>query len=117
LKEVLQPGFFDRLTATTARLAEGMQRAAAETGLDFSAQSVGSMFGLYFRSTPPASYAEVMTCDRDAFNRFFHLMLAEGVYLAPSAFEAGFVSAAHGSGEIEETLAAARRAFRALVER
>ena len=58
------------------------------------------MFGLYFRETPPASYAEVMQCDREAFNRFFHAMLAEGVYLAPSAYEAGFVSSAHGAAEI-----------------
>jgi glutamate-1-semialdehyde 2,1-aminomutase len=114
LKQVLQPGFFDRLSATTTRLVEGMQGVAAEAGLEFSAQAVGSMFGLYFRSKPPQSYAEVMTCDREAFNRFFHLMLAEGVYLAPSAFEAGFVSAAHGDAEVEETLAAARRAFLAL---
>jgi len=69
------------------------------------------MFGLYFRATPPTSYAEVMECDKDAFNRFFHGMLEEGVYLAPSAFEAGFVSAAHQDADIDATIAAAKRVF------
>jgi glutamate-1-semialdehyde 2,1-aminomutase len=69
------------------------------------------MFGIYFRGAPPRSFAEVMQCDRERFNRFFHEMLSRGVYLAPSAYEAGFVSAAHGAREIEETLAAAREAF------
>ena len=71
------------------------------------------MFGLYFRASPPTSFAEVMQCDKDRFNNFFHAMLAQGVYLAPSAYEAGFVSAAHGASEIEATLAAARVAFQA----
>ena len=70
------------------------------------------MFGIYFRETPPASYAEVMQCDKEAFNRFFHAMLAEGVYLAPSAYEAGFVSSAHGKPEIERTLSAAEQGVR-----
>jgi glutamate-1-semialdehyde 2,1-aminomutase len=69
------------------------------------------MFGLYFRSSLPTSYAEVMSCDREAFNRFFHAMLGEGIYFAPSAFEAGFVSATHGDPEINKTLAAAGRTF------
>ena len=72
------------------------------------------MFGLYFRASPPASYAEVMECDKDKFNRFFHIMLEEGVYLAPSAYEAGFVSGAHGSSEIGLSLDAADKAFAAL---
>ena len=80
-------------------------------GKGFSAQSIGSMFGVFFRDTQPQSFAEVMHCDRERFNRFFHDMLARGVYLAPSAYEAGFVSAAHGEAEIEATLAAAREAF------
>jgi glutamate-1-semialdehyde 2,1-aminomutase len=74
---------------------------------------VGGMFGVYFRATPPTSYAEVMESDKDAFNRFFHLMLLEGVYLAPSAFEAGFVSAAHSDADIA-TIAAAARCFEKL---
>jgi glutamate-1-semialdehyde 2,1-aminomutase len=72
------------------------------------------MFGLYFRSAPPQSFAEVMQCDRERFNRFFHAMLERGVYLAPSAYEAGFVSGAHGADEVRATLAAAREAFATL---
>jgi glutamate-1-semialdehyde 2,1-aminomutase len=87
---------------------------ARRQNIIFSAQSIGSMFGLYFRALPPASFAEVMQCDRERFNRFFHAMLERGVYLAPSAYEAGFVSAAHGEAEIEATLAAAREAFAGL---
>ena len=69
------------------------------------------MFGLYFRASPPTSFAEVMQCDKERFNKFFHAMLKRGVYLAPSAYEAGFVSAAHGPSEIEATLAAAHEAL------
>ena len=105
-------GVQQKVEATTRALAEGLSAEAQKAGVTFSAQSIGSMFGVYFRSAPPTSFAEVMQCDRDAFNRFFHAMLARGVYLAPSAYEAGFVSAAHGAGEIEATLAAAREAFR-----
>jgi glutamate-1-semialdehyde 2,1-aminomutase len=111
LKLVQAPGFFDRLSATAQTLCEGLSAAARERGATFSAHSVGGMFGIYFRSAVPTSYAEVMECDRDAFNRFFHAMLAQGVYLAPSAYEAGFVSSAHDAAAIEKTLAAARAAF------
>jgi glutamate-1-semialdehyde 2,1-aminomutase len=112
LKLAREPGFHARVEATTRRLVEGLAAEARQAGVAFSAQSIGSMFGLYFRAAPPASYAEVMQCDREAFNRFFHAMLEAGVYLAPSAYEAGFVSAAHGEAEVEATLAAARAAFR-----
>jgi len=105
-------GIQDKVDATARALVEGLSREAGKAGVTFSAQSIGSMFGLYFRAAPPASFAEVMQCDREAFNRFFHAMLTRGVYLAPSAYEAGFVSAAHGPAEIEATLAAAREAFR-----
>ena len=111
LKLVQAPGFQDRIVATTDSLIEGLVAEARKTGVVFSAQAIGSMFGLYFRASPPTSFAEVMQCDRERFNRFFHAMLAHGVYLAPSAYEAGFVSAAHGSVEIDATLAAAREAF------
>jgi glutamate-1-semialdehyde 2,1-aminomutase len=111
LKLVQAPGFFDRLSATTKNLVDGLEQAARELNLRFSAQSVGGMFGLYFAARPPHGYAEVMQCDREAFNRFFHAMLQEGVYLAPSAFEAGFVSSAHSEGDIGSTVAAARRVF------
>jgi len=112
LKLVSQPGFHERVEATTRGLVEGLQKEARAAGVAFSAQSIGSMFGLYFRAAPPASYAEVMQCDREAFNGFFHAMLDAGVYLAPSAYEAGFVSAAHAASDLAETLAAARAAFR-----
>jgi glutamate-1-semialdehyde 2,1-aminomutase len=101
------PGFYERLEATTRQLCEGLAGAARKHAVPFSAQSVGGMFGIYFRESPPSSYAEVMQCDKEAFNAFFHAMLAQGVYFAPSAYETGFVSAAHGSAEIAKTLAAA----------
>jgi glutamate-1-semialdehyde 2,1-aminomutase len=103
---------YEKVEATTRALVEGLAAEAARAKVVFSAQSIGSMFGMYFRSAPPQSFAEVMQCDRERFNRFFHAMLAHGVYLAPSAYEAGFVSAAHGAAEAEATLAAAREAFR-----
>ena len=111
LKLVDTPGFQERIEATTRSLVEGLAAEAQRAGVTFASQSIGSMFGLYFRAAPPRSFAEVMQCDRERFNRFFHGMLTRGVYLAPSAYEAGFVSAAHGAREIEETLAAAREAF------
>ena len=113
LKLIDAPGFFDRLGASTRALTDGLRAAARAHGAVFSAQSVGGMFGIYFRAEPPQSYAEVMQCDAPAFNRFFHAMLQQGVYFAPSAFEAGFVSAAHGGDEISETVNAARQYFAA----
>ena len=110
LKLVAEKGFVEKVEATTRKLVDGL---AAEGGKGFSAQSIGSMFGIYFRDTPPTSFAEVMQCDRERFNRFFHAMLEQGVYLAPSAYEAGFVSAAHGPAELDATFKAARAAFAA----
>jgi glutamate-1-semialdehyde 2,1-aminomutase len=114
LKLVEQPGFHMQLERTTRALVDGLVACARRADVAFSAQSIGSMFGLYFRAAPPASFAEVMQCDKDKFNRFFHAMLERGVYLAPSAYEAGFVSAAHGAAEVEETLNAAHEAFASL---
>lgn len=114
LKKIQRPGFFDQLTATTARLVDGMVKAARARGVEFSGDHVGGMFGVFFRAEVPRTFAEVMTSDKERFNRFFHLMLDRGVYLAPSAFEAGFVSAAHGEPEIQATIAAAESAFDAL---
>ena len=111
LQLVEAPGFYERLSASTRQFVEGLCAVAREQGVVFSAQSVGGMFGLYFSERVPTSYAEVMQCDKEAFNRFFHAMLDAGIYLAPSAFEAGFVSAAHGDAEIARTLAAARSIF------
>ncbi len=106
--------FQSKIEKTTQTLVDGLSAEARKANVVFSAQSVGSMFGLYFRTAPPTSFAEVMQCDKDRFNKFFHAMLEHGVYLAPSAYEAGFVSAAHGAAEIEATLRAARAAFQAL---
>ncbi len=116
LQRVLVPGFHEALAATTRKLADGLQAIAVKRDIAFSAASVGSMFGMYFRETPPTSYAEVMQSDTATFNRFFHAMLERGIYLAPSAYEAGFVSAAHGALQIEATLAAADEAFRGLAQ-
>jgi len=112
LQLVAQPRFLERIDAVASQLTEGLVREAKSAGVAFSAQSIGSMFGLYFRDGAPRSFAEVMQSDVERFKRFFHAMLERGVYLAPSAFEAGFVSASHGPDEIEATLAAARDAFR-----
>jgi glutamate-1-semialdehyde 2,1-aminomutase len=111
LKLVQVPGFYDRLATTTRTLCEGLARAAQERGIPFSAASVGGMFGIFFRATPPASFAEAMQCDTETFNRFFHAMLAAGIYLAPSAYEAGFVSSAHGEAEVGRTVGAAKKVF------
>jgi glutamate-1-semialdehyde 2,1-aminomutase len=111
LKLVQAPGFYEDLSARTARLANGLSQAAAEAGVAFSAASVGGMFGLYFAAETPKDYAQMMACDKARFNAFFHAMLEEGVYLAPSAFEAGFVSAQHANEVIDATIAAARKAF------
>ena len=92
----------------------GLAAEARKAGVVFSSQSIGSMFGVYFRDAPPRSFAEVMQCDRERFNRFFHAMLDHGVYFAPSAYETGFVSAAHDRPEIDTTLVAARNCFERL---
>ena len=105
------PGFYDALAASTRTFVEGMQEAARAAGVAFSAQSVGGMFGLYFAAQVPDSYDTVMACDKARFNRFFHAMLGAGVYLAPSAYEAGFVSAAHTAADIAATIRAAEGAF------
>jgi len=111
LKLIQQPGFYDKLAASAARLAAGLTTAAKDAGIPFCADSVGGMFGLYFSETPPNNYAEMMAGNRERFNVFFHHMLDEGVYFAPAAFEAGFVSAQHSDAVIDETIAAARRVF------
>jgi glutamate-1-semialdehyde 2,1-aminomutase len=104
-------GFYETLSERTRRFTDGMAGAAKRAGVTFSAQSIGGMFGLYFASAVPDSYEAVMACDKERFNRFFHLMLDAGIYLAPSAFEAGFVSAAHSDDDVDATLAAAYGAF------
>ncbi|SDX14552.1 glutamate-1-semialdehyde 2,1-aminomutase [Nitrosomonas oligotropha] len=112
LKLIQAPGFYDRLADRTRQLVDGLSATAKNHGIDFCAQSIGGMFGLYFSKDIPTSFAEVMQCDKAAFNRFFHAMLEEGVYFAPSAFEAGFVSAMHGDAELNKTLSAAEKIFK-----
>jgi len=114
LNIVQQAGFYERLGAQTTKLVEGLTQAAHAAGIDFCADSIGGMFGMYFTATQPTDYASMMQCDKERFNRFFHAMLDRGVYLAPSAFEAGFVSAMHDDAVIAETLAVAEQAFRSL---
>ncbi|MCX7174882.1 MAG: glutamate-1-semialdehyde 2,1-aminomutase [Proteobacteria bacterium] len=111
LKKIQAPGFYAALAGKTRRLCDELTAAARRRGIAFCAQSVGGMFGVYFSAAPPTSYAEVMKADKDAFNRFFHAMLEKGVYLAPSAFEAGFVSAMHSDADIAATVAAAESCF------
>ena len=113
LGQIARPGFYETLTARTTRLVAGLNAAAAQHGVGFVADSVGGMFGLYFAKAVPQNYAEVMACDKERFNRFFHAMLGAGHYFAPSAFEAGFVSAAHAEADIDSTIAAAEQWFAA----
>ena len=108
---VLADGFFAALSKTARDLADELEKAAEASRATFSAQSVGGMFGVYFRAAPPRNFAEVGECDLDAFRAFFRGMLARGVYFAPSAYEAGFVSAAHGESEIAATAKAAAEVF------
>jgi glutamate-1-semialdehyde 2,1-aminomutase len=111
LELIQAPGFYDRLSAQTARLTAGLTAAAREAGVAFCADAIGGMFGLYFSERVPASFADVSRSDIARFNTFFHQMLEAGVYFAPSAYEAGFVSSAHDDAVIDATIDAARRAF------
>ena len=114
LQLIQAPGFYDTLSARTTRLVQGLSQAAREAQVPFAADALGGMFGLYFADKIPASFAEVTTSDVPRFNAFFHKMLDAGVYFAPSAYEAGFVSIAHDDAIIDATIDAARSAFAAL---
>ncbi|SLM62053.1 MULTISPECIES: glutamate-1-semialdehyde 2,1-aminomutase [Dickeya] len=112
LSEVAKPGVHQQLTALTTRLAEGLLAAAREQHIALVVNHVGGMFGIFFTDSASVTcYQDVLKCDVERFKRFFHLMLAEGVYLAPSAFEAGFMSLAHSTQDIDATIEAARRCF------
>jgi glutamate-1-semialdehyde 2,1-aminomutase len=111
LRELGKPGVFEGIVAQTARLCQGVGQAAAEVGVPVFQTQVGTMFCTFFTETPVTDYASAKTSDTAAFGRFFQAMLQAGVYLAPSQFEAGFTSTAHGDAEIEATIAAARVAF------
>ncbi len=115
LEALEEPGFHSQLAEKTTRLTDGLLNAARAVNLPFSVNQVCGMFGLFFTDKPSVRYfREVMACNVDRFRQFFHLMMHEGVYLAPSAFEAGFISIAHSDQEIEVTIAAARKVFQQL---
>lgn len=111
LKLIQEPGFYEKLTEQTQKLTQGLTQAAKEAGVAFCAQNVGGMFGLYFLEQCPQGFKDVMKSDTNRFNVFFHSMLDQGVYFAPSVFEAGFVSIAHSDEVIEQTIDAAKKAF------
>ncbi|MCB9155453.1 MAG: glutamate-1-semialdehyde 2,1-aminomutase [Caldilineae bacterium] len=115
LRTLAEPGVFDRIVRTTAELVLGLEAAAAEYDIPVQAGYAGTMFGMYFLKTPDAAISDYASAkehaDAGRYARYFHGMLAEGVYLAPSQFEAGFVSSAHGNAAIDQTLAAARAVF------
>lgn len=115
LKLLNTPGFHDMLTAKAAKLTEGLKSQAQDNGIAMTTNQVGGMFGLFFTDNEEVKcFADVMACDVERFNKFFHGMLDNGVYLAPSAFEAGFVSAAHSDDDIQQTIDAAGRVFKTL---
>ena len=111
LRLVQRTGFYDRLAAATRSLMQGLEQAANRHGVDFRTDSEGGMFGFYFATDLPRNYPDVARADVELFKRFFHAMLDRGVYLAPSMYEAGFVSATHDEAVIAATLAAADGAF------
>ena len=112
LNEVAQPGVHETLTELTNQLAQGLLDAARDAGIPLVVNNVGGMFGIFFTDAETVTcYQDVVKCDVERFKRFFHLMLEEGVYLAPSAFEAGFMSVAHSEEDIDNTIDAARRVF------
>jgi len=116
LDGIAVPGFHQRLLEHTEQLLQGLQQAARDAGVPFTTNHVCGMFGLFFTDQPRVDhFDQVMACDVERFRKFFHAMLDEGVYLAPSAFEAGFVSSAHTDADIDATIAAARRVFAKLL--
>jgi len=115
LELISQADFYDTLGGMTEKLVNGLKQRAEQAGISLSVNRVGAMFGLFFtQEEKVSSFAQVMRCDQELFKRFFHGMLEQGVYLAPSAFEAGFVSAAHSDEDIEKTLDAASVVFKSI---
>ena len=115
LELIAQPGFYESLSLKTTKLTTGLKDRAQKTGIALSTNQVGGIFGLFFSNEPQiTSFKQVMQCDQMLFKRFFHAMLEAGVYLAPSAFEAGFVSTAHSDTDIEKTLDIAEEVFKNL---
>jgi glutamate-1-semialdehyde 2,1-aminomutase len=115
LNLISQPGFFDELSDKTKTLTSGLQKAAESANVPFTTNAVGGMFGLFFSSEKSiTTFEQVMSCDKDRFNQFFHGMLDKGIYLAPSAFEAGFVSSEHTQEDIEKTISIAEKILNTL---
>ena len=115
LQQVLEVGFYERLGERLDNLIEGFRSVASDTDIPFTTNHVGTMFGLFFTEADTvSSFADVIACDTVRFSRFFHGMLEKGIYLAPSAFEAGFISSAHGNSEIDRTLESARQVLKSL---
>jgi len=112
LELAARDGIYDALEASAKRVASGLEALAREAGVPFTASALGGLFGFFFHPGPVESYADAQKADAERFRTFFHAMLDQGIYLAPSPFEAGFVTTAHGDAEIDQTLEAARRAFR-----
>lgn len=111
-KHIRQDGFYEKLEAQLAKLLAGLEQAANDAGIAFKTQQVGGMFGLYFTDQDDiSSFDSMLKCDVDAFKQFFHGMLRRGVYFAPSAFEAAFISSAHSDRDIEKTIQAAKETF------
>ncbi len=114
LEIISREGFFECLTGQTEKLMAGLKQAADQENIPFAVDSVGGMFGIYFASEVPTSYEAVTKSNIESFKKFFHLMLDEGVYLAPSAYEAGFLSITHDNAVIDEIIAAAEKSFKKL---
>lgn len=115
LTEISKPGVYEALTAKTTQLVEGLAAAAAKHGVPLATNQVGGMFGIFFtKEATVSNFQQATQCDIDAFKRFFHLMLEQGIYLAPSAYEAGFLSLAHTDADLAATIAAAEQAFKQL---
>ncbi len=116
LELISQPGFYDELGQTTEKLVVGIKEQATQAGISLSVNRVGAMFGLFFTQEEKVSqFSQAMQCDQEVFKLFFHGMLEQGVYLAPSAFEAGFVSAMHSKDDVEKTIEAAGTVFKSIV--
>jgi len=114
LQQIAQSGFFGELSAKTATLVTGLREIAQQSGVPFSADCEGGMFGFFLLPELPQNYSQVMASDSKRFNALFHGLLDRGVYIAPALYEAGFVSSAHSAADIEQTIAAAKAVFQAL---
>lgn len=115
LTEISKPGVYDALSEKTTQLVNGLRAAAAKHGVPLATNQVGGMFGFFFTGEPQVNnFAQATQCNIDAFKRFFHLMLQQGIYLAPSAYEAGFLSLAHTAEDLAQTIAAAEHSFKQL---